>query len=583
MHPVIAGIYRNKLGPMGLGGPIAMDFSVSDARSEQLAEDGLHKPPRHDGAVAYNQALVFRRTGPFISIVTILGAALFVAGFWTREPAWLLLLWFAAAFLPFLYLLRIYLTRRGRLRSGEVPLILRRAKLLCGYTGLYWAVAVGVFFTLDSIPHLFLLAIAIGVMTAVGAGIYHVLPQACIVLILPPILALTGAFALNDDTAHVMTGLMVLLYGIVLLGVASYGYRRFSALICAETAVEAARADMADAMESSASAVGFFDAEGSPVLRNRKFRDLFGDDWPEPTPGDDTVRQTADGRWVKSSCSATRRGGLIAVHTDITALKEQEAELRRARDEAESANRTKSQFLAMMSHELRTPLNAVIGFAEILEEKAKIRGDEKEAEYAHTIHGSGRHLLNMIHDILDISKIEAGQYQLREDWVDLPERVAAVVGRLASEAADTKIAVETTIDPALQAVWADGTALEKILSKLTANAIKFTPAGGRVEIRAQAVENGVAIVVSDTGEGIEDEFQDNICDPFIQADASISRKNGGAGLGLPIVQRLVDLHGGQFTLMSTPGEGTTAKVLIPSPSSQVRSAEGETNIRLVSG
>jgi signal transduction histidine kinase len=240
-------------------------------------------------------------------------------------------------------------------------------------------------------------------------------------------------------------------------------------------------------------------------------------------------------------------------------------ELTAARDEAEYANRAKSQFLAVMSHELRTPLNAIIGFSEIMfAEPYGPLGDKRYKQYAQDIHGSGGHLLSIINDILDLSKIEAGQAELNEEEVDLAALTAAVARIIQERAATAGITFHAESGEGLPWVRADRRALKQILLNLLSNAVKFTPKGGEVGLRmAVDADRGLRMIVYDTGIGIDPQDIPRAMSAFGQVDASWSRRYEGAGLGLPISRALIRLHGGTLDLESQPGTGTIVTVRLP--------------------
>jgi signal transduction histidine kinase len=239
-------------------------------------------------------------------------------------------------------------------------------------------------------------------------------------------------------------------------------------------------------------------------------------------------------------------------------------ELTRAIQRAELANRTKSEFLANVSHELRTPLNAVIGFSEIIMNQRFGPNHASYKDYAADIHNSGSHLLSVINDILDISKIEAGKLELHEEAVDLVEIVAAC-HRLIAERA-LRGGVSLIVEPPagkLPTVRADATKLKQVVLNLVSNAVKFTPAGGTVTVSTTAPADQVCIEVRDTGIGMTTAEIDVALQPFRQVDNSHTRKYQGTGLGLPLAKGLIEAHGGKLEITSEPGVGTTMRVLLP--------------------
>jgi signal transduction histidine kinase len=217
-----------------------------------------------------------------------------------------------------------------------------------------------------------------------------------------------------------------------------------------------------------------------------------------------------------------------------------------------------------MSHELRTPLNAIIGFSETM--AGEILGPLNNArykEYANDIVASGRHLLNVINDVLDLSKVEAGRLELHCEPIDLAvvfERCAALVRH---RAANAGVAL-TVLPPALPMVLADETRLKQILLNLLSNAVKFTPKGGQVQMLASALKDGaIEVAVRDTGIGMRPEDVPRALEPFRQIETVLSKTQEGTGLGLPLVKKLVELHGAEFKIASAPGAGTTASIVWP--------------------
>jgi signal transduction histidine kinase len=234
-----------------------------------------------------------------------------------------------------------------------------------------------------------------------------------------------------------------------------------------------------------------------------------------------------------------------------------------AKTQSELANRAKSEFLATMSHELRTPLNAIIGFAEVIKDRLFGPAMDRYAEYAKDIFSSGQHLLSIINDILDMSKIEAGQMDLSEEEVAVTEVVESVVKLLSQKVDNAQISL-TTETSDLLFIRGDRRKLKQILMNLLSNATKFTPAGGKVSIVSFLNPNGdLRIEVRDTGIGMAPDQIPKALAPFGQVDSTLARKHEGTGLGLPLVKALVEIHGGHFSIVSKPGHGTNAIVVLP--------------------
>jgi two-component system cell cycle sensor histidine kinase PleC len=246
-------------------------------------------------------------------------------------------------------------------------------------------------------------------------------------------------------------------------------------------------------------------------------------------------------------------------------LRRAKAESDRARDRAEQASRAKSSFLANMSHELRTPLNAILGFSEIIHTRALgVKAQDQYAEYGGFIHDSGRHLLALITDILDLAKIEAGRFTLREEEVNLSRLISEASLMLAVKAKDGGIEMATDTPVLLPNVYGDERALRQMLVNLLSNAVKFTPAGGRVAIFANVTESGgLCFGVSDTGVGIDIADQQRVFESFGQGRHDAVIADQGTGLGLPIVKGLAEAHSGSIALESAPGKGTKVTVTLP--------------------
>ncbi|MBO6824788.1 MAG: PAS domain S-box protein [Sneathiella sp.] len=251
--------------------------------------------------------------------------------------------------------------------------------------------------------------------------------------------------------------------------------------------------------------------------------------------------------------------------TNVDERMKAEINLRRAKEEAEFANRAKSEFLANMSHELRTPLNAVIGFSEILRTEAFGKlGHENYKDYSNDIHSAGEHLLRVINDILDVAKIEAGQMQLYEREVRLHDVVQSSFRMLSVRADQNEVSLNMEVPADLPTMIADETRLKQIFVNLISNAVKFTKPGGAVSVRASLLNSGeLQIKIIDTGVGIAEKDIPTVLSRFGQAQTSYARTNEGTGIGLTLVQLIVEMHQGHFELQSVLDVGTTCIVTFP--------------------
>jgi two-component system cell cycle sensor histidine kinase PleC len=284
-----------------------------------------------------------------------------------------------------------------------------------------------------------------------------------------------------------------------------------------------------------------------------------------------------DGRdwvaWIEGGCETSGTGEVVALFgicKDVTEQRRRQATLREACEVAQAADRAKSAFLACMSHELRTPLNAIIGFSDLLQEELfGPLGSDQYLEYAADISRSGHHLLELVNDLLDMARIEAGVVSLQEEAIDLPmlirEAVNLVSGPESELAAPGNHKIDIRLREPAPLLIADRRRLRQVLVNLVGNAVKFTPGGGRIEIALGEEDEGrVPITVTDTGIGIAPDKIGSLCQPFSQLESVASRRFDGSGMGLFITKALVERHGGVLRIASWPGRGTTVTISLPS-------------------
>jgi signal transduction histidine kinase len=276
-------------------------------------------------------------------------------------------------------------------------------------------------------------------------------------------------------------------------------------------------------------------------------------------------RVTPGGRILQIRRREMPDGAIVSVYSDITEIKASERKLIRARSQAEMANHAKSEFLANMSHELRTPLNAIIGFSEIIsQELFGPIANEKYLEYMKDIHKSSLHLLSIINDVLDMSKIEAGKLELSKEALNIQAVIGEVIRMMRERAECRRIELMAELVDEEIDTWADERAIKQIFLNLLSNAIKFSKQGGRVYIRVVGDRPDLAVVeFEDFGIGMTEEEQERALQPFGQAQPSTTRNYGGTGLGLPITKGLIEAHGGRLEIRSRAGHGTVVRVILP--------------------
>jgi len=271
------------------------------------------------------------------------------------------------------------------------------------------------------------------------------------------------------------------------------------------------------------------------------------------------------GRTLQIRRRAMPNGSVISIYSDVTENKASEGRLIEARSQAEAANRAKGDFLANMSHELRTPLNAIIGFSEVISnELFGPIANEKYLEYIKDIHSSSLHLLSIINDVLDMSKIEAGKVELAKEVVQIQNVISEVMRMVHEKARSRDIELTAQLSDENVEIWADERSMKQIFLNLLSNAIKFSKEGGQIYVRVFADQPDIAVLeIEDHGIGMSEEEQERALQPFGQAKPVITRNYGGTGLGLPITKGLVEAHGGTLTIDSRAEHGTLVRIILP--------------------
>jgi signal transduction histidine kinase len=513
--------------------------------------------------------------------------------------------------------------RRSRSPSHVSQRGPRRLARAAAIQGLAWGAGAAWLIPSAASPEQAIIGLTIAAMGAGGAMVLATVPAASIGFTVGCVAPLTIRYLFLEDIFYAMLSVMCVMYVSVLLTMARSVYASFVEMIQARVANDGlledlteARMQLLDAIASTSEGFAQFDSHGRLIVANDRFTQMLGvpQDRAEPgssfekllrlgaTPeaflddmasyerwirrmitsqsegGEDTVEQMPGGRWIGVHHNLTRQGGVVSTLIDITEIKNRETELSGALIRAETADRAKSEFLALMSHELRTPLNAILGFSELfMIEGFGPHSDVRYKTHAGDIHDSGTHLLHIINELLDLSKIEAGFFELSESVIEIGEPISSAVRMMLERASVKGIGLKTEIDSELPRLNGDTRVIKQMLINLLGNSIKFTRHSDDVIIRASlASDGGIRVSVIDRGIGVEAAEIPKIMRPFGQVESSLNRmEQQGTGLGLPLVKQMIELHGGTIDFKSTVGRGTKVTLIFPPERSikQVSAAE----------
>ncbi len=468
--------------------------------------------------VRFDQVRLIARNVPVIIIANLLNSLLTVAFFGDVAPGWILGTWLMVAVGLSAAGSWLWWARRDEAFWRDIDAsVIRRIALSAALGGGIWGLFALVVFPPDSLSHQVLLALVVGSTAAASLVSLQSIPLASASYILLSLAPLIVSFGRVGDPLHWYMTEMLSAFAVVLIALSHNSYSAF---------LEGVRLRLANA-----------DLLERTAVANETLKRNLGElEWSRKR----LVRQASELRQLAQANAHER-------------LK------------AEDANRAKSTFLANMSHELRTPLNAIIGFSEMMQREALGPvGSTRYRAYADDINRSGMHLLELVNDLLDLSKIEAGRMELVEDLVDVHALIADCVALVREAAA--RAGVELAVEPEqpLPLVYADERKLRQILINLLGNAIKFTGAGGRIEVAGSVdASGGFRLCVRDTGVGIAPEDIAKVLEPFGQARNSLESNQPGTGLGLPLSRKLAELHRGTLEISSEPGSGTTVTLSLP--------------------
>ncbi|WP_282604299.1 HAMP domain-containing sensor histidine kinase [Pelagibius sp. Alg239-R121] len=541
-------------------------------------------------------AAVVRQAG-FTMLVNLANVSFLLGILWSEVPRLLLVAWSLIVYLLVLSALWSWWKNHKRpLPAAVSKRALRKMTVRTGLLGLAWGIALSVFFT-DAGPVARYILIAVGLGTAAG-GTAALAPIPSAAIAFSGAILVPGAlrFATLEGEGFTTLAILCVLYACAMGAFLAQVYHAFARNVLAR--LEEARQSETLALvmntyeEQASDWLWETDPEGRLRLAPKRMEMLFGTDpgglngrsfqelgdivksvgwrglFQSFAKGEsfrdkvvETIDKSGKKHWISLSgrCRANREWH--GVGSDVTAREQALASMREATEAAESASRVTSAFLATTSHELRTPLNAIIGFSQML--TLDKLPPEKVSDYIETINQAGQHLLLIVNGILEMAQIEAGNKRLIREDFDLEAVVRESVEFLSLQALQAKVQIRC--DPGEKPVilHADRQALRQVFLNIIGNAVKFTPAGGSVDIRLREVQGMVDIMVRDTGIGIASRHIDRVFQPFAQADDRLARRYEGTGLGLSIAKGLIELHGGNLSLTSKVGQGTTLTIKLP--------------------
>ena len=459
-------------------------------------------------------------------------------------------------------------------RGKEVPervsgKSLRKGEWISLIAGLCWGGAPLWFGAgLDGEQMLFLQVVLAGMASGL-VSLITPLPRHTTRFVLACLLPIVPSTILFGDTYNFAITCFCLMLTGALINSSLDSYRQLKKSLHRSLESNKARNNLIDAIESTNDAFALFDSEHQIVLMNERHKAWFGETYhrdfkSENQEGVKTIKH--EGRWLLQSSHSTLDGGYVVVHTDITMIKARQRELQEARREAEEADLSKTRFLSTMSHELRMPLNLILGFSRLMASDSKVELNWDEvADYADNIRESGAHLLKLIDDIIDYSKIGLDKMLLTTTNVDLRTMLNGTVSLAASfEDWRDLSRIDINVSPNLGLLRIDETICQRILMNLISNAMRFSGDEKKLVIRAGFTAEGAPfIAVRDFGCGISDADLEHVFEAFYQVGAAENTGHGGTGLGLTLSQQLAQLHDGEIVLKSRVGVGTTAMLILP--------------------
>ena len=519
-----------------------------------------------DMEVAAAQRQTYVSNAMMMAAVNAVNASVVAFSFATSAHSAFLFGWLTLNLIMSLLAVRLHV----RLRAAPAPTrvtgrFLKKAEFNSLIAGVLWGMPVLVVYEANSYLGIFFVLVACGT----AAGFSSMLSQ------LPRV---TARFLFGVSTPIIVQAIIVggpyslpiAVLGSVLLIALVKGslisFQQLLGLIGSRAQATTARQQLLVAIEAIHDAFAIYNAHGEAEMTNSRFREWFPKGAPLDERPDGSVCQVGQGRWVMRSVVPVSDGRTVSIHTDITALKARERELIAARREAEEANAAKGRFLSTMSHELRTPLNIINGFSRLMKTDSRLElSPEEVADYAGSIHMAGEHLLTVINDIIEFSKIGADRYLHDPEEVDLRELLARAVSLSAGfQRLKSLDGIDVSVSPTVGSLVVDEMAFRRIIINLVTNAIKYGGEPVKISVRAFLRADGAPVItIRDFGRGLSAEELEKVFEPFFQCERDRVGEFSGTGLGLPLSRELARLHGGDVFLSSRIGAGTTASIVLP--------------------
>jgi signal transduction histidine kinase len=555
---------------------------VNDPSGTLIALFGSFPKPADDlqADIYREQHMIITRQLMAMGLINMLASSLIAAAMFPKFGLTTSLLWMAPLVISGLF--QVWSWDKFRRSSTPDKIsggFLRKSEWVALLAGICWGSSTLVFDGSSDSTHLLFLHLVQAGMAAGVVSLITPLPRHTARFAMPCLLPVIPSALMHEGSYLIPVAALGLLFLGALVNSSVDSYKQLRMSIGKAWESREARNNLVDAIESTTDAFALYDSNGNLVLANERHQVLFGADG---MPIDDETSHNGvetlkhSGHWLMQSRHQTRLGGCVVVHTDVTALKTRERELVEARKEAEEADAAKSRFLSTMSHELRTPLNIILGFSRLMasDSQVKLTWDEV-AEYADNINESGSHLLQLIDDIIDYSKVGLDKLLLSPSDVDVRAMLARSISLAASfEDVRDLSGVDVAVSGNVGLLRVDESICQRIIMNLLTNAMRFGGSDPRIVIRAGLNSDGCPfIAVRDFGNGIPDEDLERVFEAFYQRENGLDRGFGGTGLGLTLCRHLARLHDGDVVLKSRLGVGTTAMFVLPKATHIPRTGE----------